>query len=152
VAEELKSSAKGLLKPLAEEIGRGVKTMEQKFTEAIDKISTSYEEYSRKLGELKSEAGKLEEELRLARIVSAIVKYPSEAKDTSLDYALLLQDAVAKLCSAKGVNPKVEAGDGLQSKYYFIPSQLGVELLDIIDWSRRGLLIAIRQEGESKEG
>jgi chromosome segregation ATPase len=61
VAEELKSSAKSLLKPLVEEIGRGVKTMEQKFIEAIDKISTSYEEYSRKLGELKSKAKEIEE-------------------------------------------------------------------------------------------
>jgi len=61
-----------------------LKTLER--TGDLKNISMSYEEYWKRLGELKAEAGKLEEELGLARVVSAAIKYPSEAKDLPLDY------------------------------------------------------------------
>jgi len=144
MADELKNSTKDLLKPLAEEIGRGVNSIQQKFLDAINNISNSYEEYSKRFGDLKSEAGKLEEELRLARVVSMAIKYPSEAKDLPLDYILLLHEAVAKLCIAKDVNPKAKAGDEIESKYYVIKSHVEIELLDIMAWVRRGLMEAMK--------
>jgi len=146
IADELKNSTKGLLTPLADEVNRGVNSIQQKFLDAINNISNSYEEYSKRLGELKADAGKLEEELRLARVVNTAIKYPSEAKDLPLDYTLLLHEAVAKLCKAKGVNPKVKAGEDIHSKYYGINSYAEVELLDIMGWARRGLLEATKAE------
>ncbi len=57
------------------------------------------------------EAKILEEELNLARVVNSIIKYPTEAVKLSLDYPLLLLNAVEKLCWAKGINPKLSLRD-----------------------------------------
>ncbi len=125
----------------------------REYTKTMEKITTTYEEnmnvlkkgyedYAERLGELKAEAGKLEEDLDLARVVNSIIKYPSKAKELPIDYSLLLQETVAKLCKAKGLNPKVKAGDIIYGKYY-ISSSKEVELLDIIDWAIRGLQISL---------
>lgn len=149
IAEELKNSTKGLLKPLSSEISRSVESMNDAFIkvmhsitaryeEHLNTLKNAYEEYLKRFGEVKAEAGKLEEELKLARVVNAIIKYPSTAKDLPIEYALLLQDAVAKFCMAKGVNPKVKAGDIMHSKYY-LGAHREVELRDLFDWAKRGL-------------
>jgi predicted nucleic acid-binding Zn-ribbon protein len=150
-AEEVKSSANGLLKPLASEIGRSTESMKEAFMEAtrdmrvkyqesFDILGKMFEEYATKFGELKAEAGRLEEELKLARIVNTLMKYPSEAKELPFDYALLLHDAVYKFCLAKGVNPKVMVGDETAKKYsYPFLGQTKMELIDLINWTKKGL-------------
>jgi hypothetical protein len=55
----------------------------------------------------------LEEELQLARIILAILKYPTEVKNLSIDYVILMLDGAVKLCRVKGINPKIKAGEAL---------------------------------------
>jgi len=156
LVEEVKSSAKGLLKPLASEIGRSTESMKEAFIEATKNMGAKYqesfnilknthEEYAKKFGELKAEAGKLEEELKIARIINTIMKYPSEAKELPFDYALLLHDGVFKFCLVKGVNPKVKAGDMIGGKYSYkyIQSSFEMELMDLINWTKRGLEVGL---------
>jgi SMC interacting uncharacterized protein involved in chromosome segregation len=63
------------------ELSKDVELLGRKFSDAVDAISSKYEEYARRYGELKAECGKLEEELRLARVIQALNKYPSELKE-----------------------------------------------------------------------
>ena len=70
-----------------------------------------YEEYSKKFGELKAEAAKLEEELKVASIVNVIIKYPIDAKDLPIDYDILMLNAIIQHCTIKNINPKVKAGE-----------------------------------------
>ena len=136
-----------MLKPLSDEFVKAIDSITSKFREAIDSMAKKHEElvvkygeFSNKLGELKAEAGNLEEELLLARNIQALVRYPTEAKDLPLDYDLLMLKAIIHHCTAKGVNPKVKAGDLISDKYGFsILSSMEVELIDILKWAERVL-------------
>jgi chromosome segregation ATPase len=89
--DAIKSSIDGLLKPILQEIV-------QSFNNSIQAITTTYqqqlsllknatEEYAKRLGA----AVILEEELRHARIIMAIFKYPTEAaKNLPIDYVILM--------------------------------------------------------------
>ena len=145
--DELKNTAKSLLKPFVDELRRNVELLGKKFSEAIDAISRSYDEYARRYGELNAECGRLEEELRLARIIQSLVKYPSECVKIPLDYDILMLNAVINHLTVKGVNPKVKAGDTISGKYYGIRSSQEVELLDLIEWAMRGLKSSLASGG-----
>lgn len=136
--EELKNTARGLLKPFTADLRKNVELLSEKFSEALDTISTKYEEFAEGLGERKAEAGRLEEELQLARVVQALIKYPSESEKYPLDYDILMLRGVMNHCRVKEVNPKIRAGDTISQKYY-IRSSTEFELLDLIDWVMRGL-------------
>ncbi|MCP8311498.1 MAG: hypothetical protein L6M37_00910 [Candidatus Methylarchaceae archaeon HK02M1] len=140
-SEELKNTAEGLLKPFTVDLSKSVKLLNNKFSNAIDTISTKYEEYAEKLGKLKTDAGKLEEELRLARYLQALLRYPSELKDLPQDhsYFIIMLQAFMNYWRVKGVNPKVKAGYSLSNKYFHLSSSNEVELIDLLDWAMRGL-------------
>ena len=150
---ELQRSITKTLKPLAEETRNSIESIKTGFEEAIKAISTKYkehlnmyEEYSKKFGELKAEAAKLEEDLKLARIVNAIIRYPAEAKDLPIDYDILMLNAIIQHCTIKNINPKVKAGELLAEKYYGIYPSTEVELLDLLKWANRGLTSAPKHE------
>lgn len=90
--------------------------------------------------ELKAEAGKIGGGTGLARVFSAIYKYPSGMKDQPLEFVLRLNEAVRNVCAIKGVNHKVEAGDEIHSRPLLINKYTTLPLLDILDWAKRGLL------------
>jgi hypothetical protein len=138
-ADAIKSSIDGLLKPVLQEIV-------QTFNNSIQAITTTYqqqlsllknasEEYAKRLGA----AVILEEELRVARIILAIFKYPAEAKNLSIDYAVLMLDAAAKLCRVKGINPKIRAGEALIVAENSLCSGIDVEMLRLIEGARRAI-------------
>jgi hypothetical protein len=139
-ADAIKSSMVGLLKPLQHEIA-------QSFNNSIQAITTTYQqqhsllknsskEYAKRLGA----AVILEEELRLARIIMAIFKYPAEeAKNLSIDYVILMLDAAAKLCRAKGINPKIKAGEASIVSENSLCSSIEVETLRLIEGARRAI-------------
>ena len=138
-ADAIKSSIDGLLKPVLQEIG-------QSFNNAIQAITTTYqqqlsllknatEEYAKMLGA----AVILEEELRLARIIMAIFKYPTEAKNLPIDYVILMLDAAAKLCRAKGINPKIKAGEASIVAENSWVSSMEVETLRLIEGAKRAI-------------
>ena len=55
--------------------------MRKEFEEAIDGIASGYEEYVKRLSEPKEEVGKFEEEFRIARVFSALLKHSEVFKD-----------------------------------------------------------------------
>jgi predicted nucleic acid-binding Zn-ribbon protein len=138
-ADAIRNSIDGLQKPVLQEIV-------QSFNNAIQAITTTYqqqlsslknasEEYAKRLGT----AVILEEELRLARIILAISKYPTEAKNLSIDYVILMLDGAVKLCRAKGINPKIKAGEALIVAENSLLSGIDVEMLRIIEGARRAV-------------
>jgi hypothetical protein len=141
-ATAIKESVNGLLKPISSEVGQLLTTAIEKMTltyqQQIDMIKKQSEEYGKRLGQ----ATAFNEELNLARIISAIIKYPTEAaKDLPIDHAILLINAVSNFCKAKKINSKVKSGEDLSKKYPFLSfqPQEGVEALDLLDWSKRAL-------------
>ena len=143
LAQEIKGSVSGILKPLLKEVEEGVKAITEKYNEAIGAITSQYEEYAEKLGNLKAEAGKLEGALEIARIVQTMVNYPTEAREFSLDYDLLMLKAIIQHCNVKSVDPEVEAGDVLSSKYYNLSPYVKVKVSDLLKWAERGLTQAL---------
>jgi chromosome segregation ATPase len=156
--EELGKEVEGLLKSLVEEGRRAlgslkeassralnsvsskaieaVESLERRSSELLKSLADCYEEYSKKLGELKAEAGRLEEELRLARVVRLLIERPSECKDLPLDLALIMLNAALNLLRVKGVNPKLR-------EY----SDVGA--VDCIEWAIEAVGRAMRRRGEA---
>jgi len=138
--EEMYNVISKELKDLLREVKNSVKGIVDRFTEAIGRISSEYEGYVKRFGELKAEAGKLEEELALARAIQALIRYPSEAKNIPIDYDIMMIEAIIKHCIARGVNPRVRPPDSIREKYYSTPS---IDLIDILKWAREGLIEAL---------
>jgi predicted nucleic acid-binding Zn-ribbon protein len=139
-ATAIKESVNGLLKPVSSEVGQVLTTaigrISQTFQQQIDMIKQQSEEYGKRLGQ----ATAFEEELNLARLIGAVIKYPTEAaKDLPIDHAILLINAVSNFCKAKMINSKVKPGETLGKKYAGLAFQQEVEALDLLDWSKRAL-------------
>lgn len=147
VLEELKYIITTIMKPLTEEVKKSMDTITGKYRESIESINSGYRKFLEKYGELKAEAGRLEEELRLARIIQALIKYLSEAKNLPIDYALSLLDGVIKYCRVNNINPKVEAGETIAKKHIIFTTEL--ELLGLLEWARRGLTLALEEKSKS---
>jgi hypothetical protein len=80
----------------------------------------------------------------LARLIGAVIRYPTEAaKDLPMDYAILLINAVFNFCKAKMINSKVKPGEALSKKYLFFSFQQEIEALDLLDWSKRALEVSL---------
>jgi len=156
--EELGKEVEGLLKSLVDEGRRAlsslerassralnsvsgkaieaVESLERRSSELLKSLAGGYEEYSKKLGELKAEAGRLEEELRLARVVRLLVERPSECKDLPLDLALTMLSATLNFLKVKGVNPRT-------GEY----SRVGA--VDCIEWAMKAVERAVRKRSEA---
>ena len=92
---------------------------------------------TKRLADLKAEAGKLEKELMYARYLTtgdqAVLKlFPKEVVMAFLDRAL-------SYCKLNQLNPMVRVPEGFSRKYYSIPSYTEVSLLDLIAWAEVGL-------------
>jgi hypothetical protein len=138
--DAIKSSMDGLLKPLQQEIAQSFKNSIQAITttyqQQLSLLKNSSEEYAKRLGA----AAILEEELRLARIIMAIFKYPAEeAKNISIDYVILMLDAAIKICRVKGINPKIKAGEASIVAEDSLVSGIDVEMIRLIEGARRAI-------------
>jgi len=107
-----------------------------KSSELLKSLADGYEEYSKKLGELKAEAGRLEEEVRFARIVKLLIERPSDCRGLPLDFVLILLGAALNLLNVKGVNPKTD-------KY----SSAGA--VDYIEWAIKAIESEMRKGVEA---
>jgi len=114
----IKLSVEQALEPLPEKVSSSVASIDKAAIDSMNKLieksgvnlaslEKEYDDFLTRFGELKAAAGRLEEDLNVARVVNSLTRYPSEAKDLSIDYAILLQEAVEKLCLAKCLNPKI---------------------------------------------
>jgi len=145
--DELRKTATGLLEPFVKELSKSMDLLRKKFSEILDTISSKYEEYAKRYGELMAESGRFEEELRLARVVQSLIKYPSECEKIPLDYDVLMLKAIINHCRVKGVNPRVRARETIARKY-LIPSK-EVELLDLLEWAMSGLESGLASGGRA---
>jgi len=92
---------------------------------------------TKRLGDLKAEAGKLEKELMYARYFTtgdeAVLKaFPKEVGIAFLDRA-------STYCKLNELNPMVRAPDSIKREYFSILSYVDVSLLDLIMWAEIGL-------------
>ena len=99
----------------------------------LDELRTE----TKRLADLKAEAGKLEKELMYARYLTtgdqAVLKlFPKEVVMAFLDRA-------ASYCKLNQVNPMVRVPEGFGRQYHSIPSYTAVSLLDLIAWAEVGL-------------
>jgi hypothetical protein len=137
--DAIKSSIDGLLKSMQQEIVQSYNNAIQAITaiyqQQLSLLKNSSEEYAKRLGT----AVILEEELRLARIIMSIFKYPAEAKNLPIDYVILMLDAAVKICRAKGINPKIKAGEASIVAENSLCSGIDVEMLRLIEGARRAI-------------
>jgi hypothetical protein len=136
--EGIRQSIAGLLQPVSNEVTRA-------YTDAINNIATTYqgqlkslkgasEEYGERLG--KSFA--LEEELKFAKVINLIIKYPLEARELPLDYAIIMLDAVKKMLVAKRIEVKIKTREAGMDKS--VPFQgMEFEVKDLVEGARRAL-------------
>jgi hypothetical protein len=66
-------------------------------------------------------------------------------KEIPLGYTLILHNAILAFCIINNVNPKIKAGEDLGKKYdWRLSSKCEIELLDLLNWSRRGVESVIK--------
>ena len=114
----------------------GIQAITTTYQQQLSLLKNSSEEYAKRLGA----AVILEEELRVARIIMAIFKSPvEEAENLSIDYVILMLDAAIKICRAKGINPKIKAGEASIVAENSFVSGIDVEMLRLIEGARRAI-------------
>jgi hypothetical protein len=136
----MKSSMDGLLKSMQQEIVQSfynsIQAITTTYQQQLSLLKNSSEEYAKRLGA----AVILEEELRLARIIMAIFKFPAEeAKNISIDYVILMLDAAIKICRVKGINPNIKAGEASIVAENSFVSGIDVEMIRLIEGARRAI-------------
>jgi hypothetical protein len=136
--EGIRQSITGLLKPISNEINKA-------YTDAINNITTTYQGQLRALKRASEEYGErlgkslaLEEELKFAEVINLIIKYPLEARELPLDYAIILLDAVKKMLVAKRIEVKIKAQEaGMDKSVPFVGMEF--EVKDLVEGARRAL-------------
>lgn len=107
----------GQTSAIEEAIQQTLNSMNSKLTNAVtaatEDILLTFKEEARKLTKINDEYAEtsrnavlLQEELKLARIIQGLSKYPADIQ-VSLQYATTFLDLAAKVLRAKGMNPKV---------------------------------------------
>jgi len=134
----LRTSVNDALAPIKDEITKNVDYVIKKFIETLADMSVKYEQYAQRLGELKGEAGKLEEDLKLGRIMLLLIKYPSEARQVPLEYDALILGGIVNHIKALGVNPTIKLQDVVGAKHWSIGHNT-VELIELLEWALKGL-------------
>jgi predicted nucleic acid-binding Zn-ribbon protein len=139
-AETIKEPVNGLLQPMLSELKQtlssAMESLTSTYKQQIDIIRKDTEEYAKRLGQ----SAIFEEELKLARLVRTMIKHPTDiaaANNLPIDYAILLISAVSNFCRAKKINPKARAGEDINKKYGNMLYFIEVEVLDLLDWTKR---------------
>jgi hypothetical protein len=105
------------------------------YQQQIGIIKKESEEYAIRAGQAKT----LEEELNWARIIFSIIKFPSEVKNISSDFALIFLDTVTRFCNAKGMNPTISIKESLISTQTFLSESSEISALNLIEGAKRAL-------------
>jgi hypothetical protein len=136
--EGTRQSITGLLKPVSNEINKA-------YTDAINNITATYQEQLRALKGASEEYGErlgkslaLKDELEFAKVINLIIKYPLEARELPLDYAIILLDAVKKMLVAKRIEVKIKTREaGMDKSVPFVGMEF--EVKDLVEGARRAL-------------
>jgi len=140
----LRTSIDDALTPIRNEITKNVDYVIKKFVETLGDMSSQYEQYAQRYGELKADAGKLEEDLKLGRLILLLIKYPSEARQVPLKYDVLILSGIVDHCRMIGVNPTFKLQDVVGANHWNI-GHYTVELIELIEWALKGLKKATPQ-------
>lgn len=114
----------------------GIMEIEKVREKAKGELAILMEEV-RRWGGIKAEAGKLEEELKIARYFA--VKDPIMIKLLPKGAIAFLLEKVILWCELWGINPEVKVPEWLSKKYLGISSWAGVGLADLLRWAYGGL-------------
>ena len=136
--EGLRQTITGLLKPVSNEITKA-------FSDAINNITTTYQEQlgalkgaSEEYGERLGKSLALKDELEFAKVINLIIKYPLDARELPLDYAIILLDAVKKMLVAKRIEVKIKAREAGMDKT--VPFEgMEFEVKDLVEGARHAL-------------
>jgi hypothetical protein len=135
----IKMSIDGLLTSASTEINKAFKdsmtAITNTYQQQIGIMKKESEEYAIRIGQAKT----LEEELNWARIIFSIIKFPSEVKNISSDFALILLDTVTRFCNAKGMNPTISIKESLISTGRYLSDSTEIPALNLIDAAKRAL-------------
>ena len=135
----IKMSIDGILTSASSEINKAFKdsisAITNTYQQQIGLMKKESEEYAIRAGQGKT----LEEELNWARIIFSIIKFPSEIKNISSDFALILLDTVTRFCNAKGMNPTISIKESLISTGKFLSDSTEIPALNLIDAAKRAL-------------
>jgi len=134
-----------------ERCNRAMASFEDRCQKALVNLTSKFREDAKEFGELKAEAGKLGEELVLAKFFLVARTFPDEMRKVPLKYIVPLVEVVRNVCAAKGFNPKVTPSDEVISEYYPINRFTEVGLVDLLKWALRGLLQEI-SKGAGEKG
>ncbi len=115
----------------------GIMEIENMHEKAKGEFASLMEEV-RRWGEIKAEAGKLEDELKIARYFA--VKDPIMIKLLPKGAIIFLLGKVILWCELWGINPEVRVPEGLSKKYSGISSYAEVGLADLLRWAYDGML------------
>jgi len=135
----IKTSIDGILTSASSEINKAFKdsmtAITNTYQQQIGIIKKESEEYAIRTGQAKT----LEEELNWARIIFSIMKFPSEVKNISSDFALTLLDTVIRFCNARGMNPTISIKESLISTGRYFSDSTEIPALNLIDAAKRAL-------------
>lgn len=158
--EELQSQVKELNEQLSDLMGKikaiklsidGILTsasseISNTFNNSITAITNTYQQQieiikkeSQEYGIMVGQAKILEEELKWARMIFSILKFPSEAKNLPSDFALILLDAVAKFCNAKGMNPTISLREWSISANNYMIENSEISAINLINGAKKAL-------------
>jgi chromosome segregation ATPase len=135
---EIESSIKSLSTSGVKEI---TKVGDKAITE-LKSLLIEIRKETKRLTDLKAEAGKMEKELMYARYLTTgdqtvLKAFPKEVVITFLDRASVY-------CKLNQLNPMVRVPDGFPQKYSSIYSSTQVGLVDLIAWAEVGLVGALQ--------
>ena len=97
---------------------------------------------TKRLSDLKAEAGKLEEELIFAQYLATDDEATLKTFPKKILFAFL--ERVASYCKLNKLNPPVRVPDGFPRKYSSVYSSTEIGLLDLITWAEVGLAGAVQ--------
>ena len=96
---------------------------------------------TKRLSDLKAEAGKLEKELRYARYFTTGDQ--AVLKELPKELVLIFLERAAIYCKLNELNPVVKMPDGIRNKFPLFYGTSEVTLLEIIAWAEAGLAGAV---------
>jgi len=113
--------------------------------QAINEVKTLLAEIrveTKRLADLKAEAGKLEKELMYARYLVTVE--PAVLKSFPKEVVISFLERASVYCELNELNRKVRAPDGFHLRYVGIESFAEVSLRDLIAWAEAGLAGAVK--------
>ena len=134
---EVSDKAMAVLKSLSNDGGKEVTKVSDKAIAEIKALLAEIRVETKRLADLKSEAGKLEKELRYARFFTTGDQ--TVLKELPKELVLVFLERAAIYCKLNGLNPVVKMPDGVRNKFPVVYGASEVTLLEIIAWAEAGL-------------